>query len=82
MLQVQEKHEQHEEYDDSEILAIEKAENETKTENIFFDLEGGDVDQTDLESEIYVDDDLDDWVLLDHESVVFWYKNQKKKYEH
>ena len=62
MLQVQE---EHEEYEDSEILAIEKAENETKNEDYF--LYKGHADPTDLEPEIDDHDDLDDWVILDHE---------------
>ena len=64
MLQVQEEHEEHEEYEDSEILAIEKAENETKNEDHFV---FGHADQTDLEPEIDDHDDLDDWVIIDHE---------------
>ena len=71
MLQVQEEHEEHEEYEDSEILAIEKAENETKNEDHFL-YKGqmiifGHADQTDLEPEIDDHDDLDDWVIIDHE---------------
>ena len=64
LLQVQEEHEEHEEYEDIEILAIEKAENETKNGQIIV---FGHADQTDLEPEIDDHDDLDDWVMINHE---------------
>ena len=68
MLQVQE---EHEEYENSEILAIEKAENETKNEDYYLYKRQiivlGHADQTDLEPKIDDHDDLDDWVILDHE---------------
>ena len=76
MLQVQEEHEDNE---DSE--AIEKAKNETKNEDNFLYKEQIIVfGHVDLEPEIDDHDDLDDWVMIDHEwSVVFWFKNQEKK---
>ena len=68
MLQVQEKHE---EYKDSEVLAIEKTENEIKSEEHYLDkgqiIVFGHAGQADLEPEIDDQDDMDDWVMIDHE---------------
>jgi hypothetical protein len=72
LLQVQGEHKEHGEFEDSEILAFEKAENETKNEDFFLD-----IDETDLEPEVY--DDLDDWVLLDHEPVVSLIQESREK---
>ena len=73
MLQVQGEHKEHGEFEDSEILAFEKAENETKNEDFFLD-----IDETDLEPEVY--DDLDDWILLDHEPVVSLIQESREIY--
>ena len=63
MLQVQEEHEDNE---DSE--AIEKAKNETKNEDNFLYKEQIIVfGHVDLEPEIDDHDDLNDWVMIDHE---------------